>query len=46
MILENYFENPEILHLGTEPNRAYYIPCEDASEAMDGFRDSSSLFIL
>lgn len=46
MILENYYENPEILHLGTEPNRAYYIPCEDASEAMDGFRESSSRFIL
>ncbi len=46
MILENYFENPDILHLGTEPNRAYYIPCQDASEAMDGFRESSSRFIL
>ncbi len=46
MIIENFFEDPACLHLGTEPNRAYYIPCGDADEALDGFRESSSRFIL
>lgn len=33
MKLERYFENLEILHLGTEENRAHYIPCYlDGSE--------------
>ena len=26
MKLERYFENPKILHIGCEENRAYYIP--------------------
>jgi beta-galactosidase len=26
MKLENYYENPEILHVGTEDNRSFYIP--------------------
>ena len=26
MRLVNYYENPEVLHLGTENPRAYYIP--------------------
>lgn len=26
MKLENYYENPELLHIGTEENRSYYIP--------------------
>jgi beta-galactosidase len=26
MKLENYYENPEILHIGTEDNRCFYIP--------------------
>ena len=33
MILKNYFENPEILHLGTCPNRSYYIPCSNEEQA-------------
>lgn len=31
MKLERYYENPEILHVGTEENRCYYIPLD-----MDG----------
>ena len=46
MIYDNFYENNHILHIGTEPPRAYYIPCDDASEAMDSFRESSSRFIL
>jgi len=28
MKLERYYENTDILHLGTEETRAYYIPCD------------------
>ncbi len=28
MNLERYYENTEILHVGTEENRCYYIPCD------------------
>lgn len=34
MIVENYFENPHCLHIGTLPNRAYYVPEEITSENM------------
>ena len=33
MLLKNYFEDPSVLHLGTCPNRSYYIPCANAEEA-------------
>ncbi len=26
MLIDKHFENPNILHVRTEPNRAYYIP--------------------
>lgn len=35
MVVENYFENPSILHVGTLPPRAYYVPCE-GEEACPG----------
>ena len=28
MKLQNYFQDPSSLHIGTEPLRAYYVPCE------------------
>lgn len=28
MILEKFYENPEILHVGTEENRCYYVPLD------------------
>ncbi len=34
MILENYFENEKILHIGTCPNRSYYVPCANEAEAV------------
>lgn len=33
MILKNYFEDPSVLHIGTCPNRSYYVPCADRDEA-------------
>ena len=27
MKLQNYFQDPSSLHIGTEPLRAYYVPC-------------------
>lgn len=33
MKLEKYYENLDVLHVGTEPYRAYYVPCGNASEA-------------
>ncbi|MBO5372290.1 MAG: beta-galactosidase [Lachnospiraceae bacterium] len=35
MKLQNYFQNPAVLHIGTEPLRAYYIPCATEDEAFD-----------
>lgn len=45
-MIENFFEDPSVQHIGTEPSHAYFIPCDDADEALDGFRESSSRFIL
>ena len=28
MKIQNYYENPSILHIGTEENRSYYIPLD------------------
>lgn len=28
MILEKFYENPEILHVGTEENRCFYVPLD------------------
>lgn len=33
MILKNYFEDPSVLHVGTCPNRSYYVPCANREEA-------------
>lgn len=33
MKLQNYFQNPQILHVGTQPLRAYFIPCANEKEA-------------
>ncbi len=46
MLVEKFYENPRILHLGTMKDRAYYIPyaCED--EAVFQERNRSSRFQL
>ena len=33
MIIPHYYEDPHTLHVGTMPNRAYYIPASRRSEA-------------
>lgn len=33
MLLKNFFEDPTVLHLGTCPNRSYYVPCATEEEA-------------
>ncbi|HIS26444.1 MAG TPA: DUF4981 domain-containing protein [Candidatus Pullilachnospira intestinigallinarum] len=35
MKLPNYFQDPQTLHVKTEPLRAYYIPCGSQAEAME-----------
>lgn len=34
MKLEKYYENPEVLHIGTEENRAYYLPRNKEGKSM------------
>ena len=35
MILKNYFEDPQTLHIGTCLNRSYYIPCSTEEQALE-----------
>lgn len=35
MKLRNYFQNPQILHVGTQPLHAYYVPCTNEKEAIN-----------
>ncbi len=47
MIIENYFENPQILHVNTMPNRCYYIPCNDEKTALsDNSRQISDRLMM
>ena len=47
MIVEKYFEDPQRLHIGTMPPRAYYVPCASGEEACaDDARAASSRFQL
>ncbi|MCR5755890.1 MAG: DUF4981 domain-containing protein [Acetatifactor sp.] len=39
-----YYENPSVLHVGTQENRSYYIPYRDCSEAQRG--ESSGVTLL
>ncbi len=43
MFFPHYYEDPQTLHVGTQPCRSYYIPCASISEAAgDDLRQSSS----
>lgn len=42
MILPSYFENPEILHVNTEPHHAYFIPFAKNEKADQLSRETSS----
>ena len=46
MKIENYFEDPKMLHVGCEENRAYYIPCRSRETALSFCREESEAFFL
>ncbi|ROV56866.1 glycoside hydrolase family 2 TIM barrel-domain containing protein [Neisseria chenwenguii] len=46
MLKQQFHQNPEILHVGTTPHRAYFIPCATETEALGGRREDSSRFTL
>ena len=41
MIIPHYYEDPHSLHVGTMPNRAYYIPASQRSDALVERRETS-----
>ena len=46
MIIPHYYEDPHTLHVGTMPNRAYYIPASRRSDALVEHRETSERFQL
>ena len=46
MIIENYFENLRVLHVNTQPRRAYYIPASRVMEDLVRHREHSDRFQL
>ena len=46
MIIPCYYEDPHTLHVGTMPNRAYYIPSSRRSDALVEHRETSDRFQL
>ncbi len=42
MKLQNYFQNPATLHIGTEPLRTYYVPCATEEESKNADMLTSS----
>ncbi len=41
MVIQPFFEDPSVLHVGTEPIRSYFVPCASLEEAK-GCRTASS----
>ncbi len=46
MMIPHYYEDPHSLHVGTMPNRAYYIPASRRSDALVEHRETSDRFQL
>lgn len=46
MIIQNYYEDPKTLHMGTMDNRSYYIPYSSTSEIKGCGREESERFHL
>lgn len=46
MLVQNFFEDPKTLHVGTMDNRAYYIPYPTKEESLSEDRISSKRFQL
>ena len=44
MRIEHYFEDPKVLHVGCEENRAYYIPFRSREKALGFCREESEAF--
>lgn len=45
-VLEKYYENPYVLHLGTEENRSYYLPCAPEDFSAEGSVASARQILL
>lgn len=45
-MIPHYYEDPHTLHVGTMPNRAYYIPASRRSDALVEHRETSDRFQL
>ena len=49
ILLEKYYENPEILHIGCEEPRAYFIPFDSEEKALENilnyFASSNEPFV-
>ena len=45
-MIPHYYEDPHALHVGTMPNRAYYIPASRRSDALVEHRETSDRFQL
>ena len=46
MIIPHYYKDPHSLHVGTMPNRVYYIPSSRRSDALVEHRETSDRFQL
>ena len=46
MIIKKQYENPAILHIGTMPNRSYYIPFANGQSVLNRPREQSERFQL
>ena len=45
MFIPRYYEDLRVLHVGAEPNRAYYIPASSRFDATGGSRERSDRFL-
>ena len=48
MNLEKYYENLSIFHIGSEPNRSFYIPCSSTQQfgILDMKKQSDKVIML
>ena len=46
MIIENYYENPDVLHVNTTPNHCYFVPCAKGDKVSEPRHDSSRIKML
>jgi len=46
MKVQNYYENPSVLHVGTMEPRAYYVPFSSAEKALKSQREDSDRLLM